>query len=112
MSNVCVSCGAEIPDECGSMICKRCSDEAYSNDLRLDLIHPKEKDVVIASLDFNKTTVEDAKNMFEYLSQAFPNNCVVVMPNSISVKTMDASCIKGLINNLEELYDSIVNKEE
>lgn len=88
------------------------SDEAYSDDLRLDLIHPKEKDVVIASLDFNKTTVEDAKNMFEYLSQAFPNNCVVVMPNSISVKTMDASCIKGLINNLEELYDSIVNKEE
>jgi hypothetical protein len=50
--------------------------------------------------------------MFEYLSQAFPNNCVVVMPNSISVKTMDASCIKGLINNLEELYDSIVNEEE
>lgn len=112
MSNVCVFCGAETPDECGSMICKRCSDEAYSDDLRLDLIHPKEKDVVVASLDFNKTTVEDAKNMFEYLSQAFPNNCVVVMPNSISVKTMDASCIKGLINDLEELYNSIVNKEE
>ncbi len=111
MSNVCVSCGAEIPDECGSTICKRCSEEAHSGDLRLDLIHPREKDVVIASLDFNKTTVEDAKRMFEHLSQAFPNNCVVVMPNTISVKTMDASCVKGLINDLEELYNSIVNKE-
>lgn len=57
MSNVCVSCGAEIPDECGSMICKRCSKEAHSGDLKLDLIHPREKDVIIASLDFNKTTV-------------------------------------------------------
>ena len=111
MSNVCVSCGAEIPDECGSIICKRCS-EAHSGDLRLDLIHPREKDIIIASLDFNKTTVEDAKRMFEHLSQSFPNNYVVVMPNSISVKTMDASCIKGLINDLEELYNSIANKEE
>lgn len=112
MSNVCVSCGSEIPDECGSMICKRCSEEAHSGDLRLDLIHPRKKDVIIASLDFNKTTVEDAKRMFEHLSQSFPNNCVVVMPNFISVKTMDASCIKGLINGLEELYNSIANKEE
>lgn len=80
--------------------------------MNLDLIHPREKDVVVASLDFKKTTVEDAKRIFDNLSQAFPNNCVVVMPNSISVKTMDASCLKGLINDLEELYNSIVNKEE
>ena len=102
MSNVCVSCGAEIPDECGSMICKRCSEKAYPDDLKFGLSHPREKDVVVAYLDFNRTTVEDAKRTFDDLSQAFPNNCVIVMPNSMSIKTMDASCLKGLINDLEE----------
>ncbi len=112
MSNVCVACGAEIPDECGSMICKSCYNETHSDDLTLGLIHPKDGDIVVASLNLNKITHDEAQMVFNKLSRVFPNNYVVAIPHCVCIEAMDVAHLKGLINDLEELYNSIVHKEE
>lgn len=104
MANICVSCGSDIPEECGSMICSCCSRKIQLNDAKISSISAKTKEIIFATFSFEKNNIEEINGILEDLKSAFSDNIVIAVPDSVSINTMDTAQLRSFIWRTFKIY--------
>lgn len=73
-----------------------------------ELINPKPNDVIVAFIDLDKVAIEDAKLIFDAMSDIFPNNPCLVMPDNITIRSLDPEELKQIRDRIDEFYESFL----
>lgn len=68
-------------------------------------LHPTE--AVVMFFDENKICFDECKTLYEEVERKFPNNTVIVLPDSVSLE----GCSKDVLENIISMISEIIDKK-
>jgi hypothetical protein len=71
-------------------------------DAQISKISPEEKDIIVITVK-ERLTQAELQELLDKANQAFPNNNVVIMPETFDVEACDSSDLQEAIEKLQEI---------
>jgi len=71
-------------------------------DAQISKISPEEKDIIVITVKERITQVE-LQELLDKANQAFPNNNIVIMPETFDIEACDSSDLQDAIEKLQEI---------
>lgn len=84
--------------------------EGYEDGLssKIKTINPCQAEVVVLSINFDKIAFDNAKNIFDIVKDKFPNNSILVAPDTVSLESWN----KDYLLDYVKLVNKIVKAKE
>lgn len=71
-------------------------------DAQISKISPEEKDIIVITVK-ERLTQAELQELLDKANQAFPNNNIVIMPDTFDVEACDSSDLQEAIEKLQEI---------
>lgn len=73
---------------------------------RIEKLKPHPTEAITLFYNFDDVTVEDVSNMVKQLSDKFPQNTVIAIPDKVSLE----SCSKDILENIISMISEIIER--
>lgn len=73
---------------------------------RIEKLKPHPTEAITLFYNFDDVTVEDVSNMVKQLSDKFPQNTVIAIPDKVSLE----SCSKDVLENIISMISEIIER--
>lgn len=71
-------------------------------DAQISKISPEEKDIIVITVK-ERITQAELQELLDKANQAFPNNNIVIMPETFDIEACDSSDLQDAIEKLQEI---------
>lgn len=71
-------------------------------DAQISKISPEEKDIIVITVK-ERLTQAELQELLDKANQAFPNNNIVIMPETFDIEACDSSDLQDAIEKLQEI---------
>lgn len=74
---------------------------------RIEKLKPHPTEAITLFYNFDDVTVEDVSNMVKQLSDKFPQNTVIAIPDKVSLESCSKDVLENIISMIVEIIDSL-----
>ena len=74
---------------------------------RIEKLKPHPTEAITLFYNFDDVTVEDVSNMVKQLSDKFPTNAVIALPDKVSLESCSKDVLENIISMIAEIIDSL-----
>jgi len=70
-------------------------------------LNPHQTEAITLFYNMENTTIEETKNIFNYVKNNFPDNKVIALPNKVSLESCSKDVIENIISMISEIIDEL-----
>jgi len=74
---------------------------------RIETLKPHPTEAITLFYDMDKMDVMDVSNVVKYLSEKFPENAVIAIPNKNSLESCSKTVLENIISIISEISKSL-----
>ena len=74
---------------------------------RIEKLKPHPTEAITLFYNFDDVTVEDVSNMVKQLSDKFPQNTVIAIPDKNSLESCSKDVLENIISMISEIIESL-----
>ena len=74
---------------------------------RIEKLKPHPTEAITLFYNFDDVTVEDVSNMVKQLSDKFPQNTVIAIPDKVSLESCSKDVLENIISMISEIIESL-----
>lgn len=78
----------------------------------IELCNPSKDEIIVVKYKFGELSISEIKERFDLLRRAFPDNAVIVIPDSMTLDVLNKSKLRELRDNLLQMIDKLINDDK
>lgn len=76
---------------------------------RVETLKPHPTEAITLFYNFDDINVETVHNMVKHLSEKFPTNAVIALPDKVSLESCSKDVLENIISMISEVIESLSN---